>query len=212
MKSINQIRESFIDAWVMLSRGAKRVFQKLQWYYHNKRYTFLSLATLAKMCLLSVRQVQRILDIFRSKGWIASIKRSYQSNVTFLADEIAKINLRDIRNFKKTPILEENVHPNVHVLGSYKDSYANKCTEQPVHSHKAKMKRPIPDKLKKIQPLSDWERQTLSNLYSEYAINAALEDAHIYHFTWKNKINKLFNFLSSQASKATKKLRGYYNA
>ena len=104
----------FKDSWQLFSKGYRKVFKYLWWYFRHLRTVFPSLETIAKEIKLSKRQVQNALNHFLKLKLVGWVKRPYQSNVYFMPDEIIEINLKDERGLNAKP--QQNFQQDCHVF------------------------------------------------------------------------------------------------
>lgn len=74
--------------FLYLTQLHQKILRYLIWMANKFKFTFPSLQHIARQCECSVATVQRALNRFRAHGWVGSIKRAYQSNIYFVADEI----------------------------------------------------------------------------------------------------------------------------
>lgn len=100
------------NSWQIFTKGYRRVFKYLWWFFKKLRQVFPSLETIAKEVKLSKRQVQNALKHFLTLGLIGWVRRPYQSNVYFMPDEVIGVNLKDERSLNEK--LPENSHENCH--------------------------------------------------------------------------------------------------
>lgn len=99
----------------------------------------------------------------------------------------------------------QNVHQDVHVLGSYNEKEIS--TEEQVQMQKKVEKRQVPAPMMYMNRLSDQQRHKLAETFSEYELNQALEDARWYKSKGK-VIQNLFAFFWNRARMISKKIRG----
>ncbi len=143
--------EFFKDSWQLFSKGYRKVFKYLWWYFQKVRAVFPSLETIAKDIKMSKRQVQNALKYFCSVGLIGWVKRPYQSNVYFMPNEIIKIDLKDERSLNAHS--EINCHQDCHVLPVVSSSVLNiSCTSKSPSA-------PVPKSLEKKEQKDKEERK-----------------------------------------------------
>jgi hypothetical protein len=156
--------------------------------------------------------VQRAINKFISLGWLAKIKRSYQSCCYWLVDCLHKVNLDTKSFFKKQPIHSENDQQDDHVLGSYKEKEEYTSTEVQVQSHKAPEEEPlliqIAEPFKQMKRLTDQQRDKLGSTFSEYELRQMLEDASWYKKQGK-EIRNLFAFFWNRGKNIAQKMGRY---
>ncbi len=111
--------ETFAIAWAPIPKTAKRVFKYLQSLSRKYKSVFPAIKTIASENGCSVRTVFRALAIFERNGWIARVKRGYQSCIYYLTDFLIKLDLGSLFSKRDS---REKCHESGSVLelqGSY---------------------------------------------------------------------------------------------
>ena len=130
------------------------------------------------MCIAlrcSESTIKRATAYFHQMGWIVKSKRGYQSNVYYMDDELTDLDLKD-----ETLFLREKRPVNDPVLEKPVSDYINLSTNNPVHSHREKQEKTIPEFLHKVKNLEDQQKQSLIDRFSEYSLVKAIEEAKWY--------------------------------
>ena len=185
-----EFQKDFLNIYFTLNSFAKRCFRYLQWFAKTYPFVFPSLERIAKFIKGSTRTVIRWTDYFQRMGWLHKRKRSHQSNLYLIDDQLINLDL------KKPQILERNCHITVTVFNESLPDLDNSAT---AIKFSDKKDRDIPHFLK-INCLDRLQQQMLANEYSDHILLKAIDNARWYDKAVK-KIGNIGGYLWSMGKK-----------
>lgn len=174
------LTELLKNSWRIFSKGYRRVFKYLWWFFRHLRTVFPSLDTISMEVKLSKRQVQNALNHFLGLGLLGWVKRPYQSNVYFMPEEIIEIDLKDEKSMNARS--EQNCHQDCHVLPVASSSvFSFPCTSGTPSAN-------VPKSSKKEEEKAAEERKTWFNsLHRSLRLKFMWESFDFKRFGWITK-------------------------
>lgn len=189
MINLSEFINEFLNIFPTLTNSQRKVFKYLHWFSRKFRCVFPCIQKIANAVGCCIRTVMRATAYFCELGWLYKKKRGYCSNLYYLNDEIISLNLDDESIF-----LRSECHLNVTVLRSSSSDNLDISTKQAaVHPQKGEKQRDIPYCLK-ISSLSESQRQSLADEFSEYQLVKAIAAAKKYT-GWGNRIKCMGKYL-----------------
>lgn len=95
------LKEDFLNLFHLLTPKQQKIWRTLHWYSRTFRQIFPAHDRLAKSAGCCRDTVIEALKKFVSMGWLGSIKRCFRSNLYFVPDVLASLDLDDPRTFRR---------------------------------------------------------------------------------------------------------------
>jgi hypothetical protein len=179
--TINPEQENFLIIFDGLSYQQKEIWQLLCWFNKHCYVTRPSQTTIARMVGCCRDTVIEAIKKFKEFGWMATIKKAYQTLIYFISDNLLKLDTKDRNIFKKATISREAPAQaptlsriSSYLKGTYREMYTEDCLKRE-RTHK-----PIPEFMK-IPAFSLEDRQFFTNRYSEQVLYEAMKDTKDFH-------------------------------
>lgn len=97
----NQLIESFLDTFQLLTPSQKRIWRYLQAMAKHCRHVFPSQETIAKKCGCTRRTVCAAIKKFSELGWISAFRRGFQSCVYWVKKALLPVDTLSSETFRK---------------------------------------------------------------------------------------------------------------
>lgn len=179
MKKLSDLLNTFLNSFHFLSKSLKKIFRFIQHHSRKYRNVFPKIETICSITGYSPSTVKRATRYFAKMGWIAKIKRPWQTNVYFMAEDLIRIDLNNSHTFKRDFISQNDPidDPVLKTSSVYISSSKEQARKEPKNNFKKD--KPILHCVQ-IRALNPKQMQDLSNTCSEYQLTHAIEDAKWY--------------------------------
>jgi hypothetical protein len=205
LNTSDDILESFLNTFQLLSRKQQKIWQLLQWYSIHYHQVFPSHETIAKRVGCHRDTVIQAIKKFSELGWIKKWKRCYRSCLYYVEEILRKIDTKRNDTFRRNPTENPTENPTLYT------TYSSSCN---VRYEKPPEKRAVT-----VQSIKDQKEEILKNIgindkkdfwclkrYPERILILALEDLKT-RFS-KEPIRKLAAWITNRCKEHLKKYGG----